>query len=99
MASFLHLKEPLRTQAFREALKALKPSGVFTAEFFSTGQLPLQSGGPKDIGLLYTVESLRTIFDVGDCEILQLEELTDLLDEGKGHQGEARLIRVRVKKL
>jgi SAM-dependent methyltransferase len=99
MASFLHLKEPLRTQAFREALNALKPSGVFTAEFFSTEQMPMTSGGPKDPDLLYTVDSLRAIFDVDGCEILRLEAVTDLLDEGKGHQGEARLIRVQVKKL
>ncbi len=99
MASFLHLNEPLRTQTFREALKALKPSGVFVAEFFSTKQMPLTSGGPKDADLLYTVESLQNIFDIEGYEILQLEEVVDVLDEGRGHQGEAQLIRVKVKKL
>ncbi len=99
MASFLHLNEPLRTQAFREALKALKPSGVFVAEFFSTKQMPLTSGGPKDADLLYTVESMQNIFDIEGYEILQLEEVVDVLDEGRGHQGEAQLIRVKVKKL
>ncbi len=99
MASFLHLKEPLRTQAFREALKALKPSGVFVAEFFSTKQLPLSSGGPKDVDLLYTVDSLREIFALPGFEILRLEEAVDHLDEGHGHRGEAELIRVEVRKL
>lgn len=99
MASFLHLKEPLRTQAFREALKALKPSGVFVAEFFSTKQLPLSSGGPKDVELLYTAASLREIFTLPGFEILQLEETVDHLDEGHGHRGDAQLIRVQVRKL
>ena len=99
MASFLHLKEPLRTQAFRKAMDALKPSGLFVAEFFSTAQLPLASGGPKDIDLLYTVDSLREIFTVPGAEVTMLEAVTDVLDEGVGHQGEARLIRVVVKKV
>lgn len=98
MASFLHLNEPLRAQAFREALKALKASGVFAAEFFSTKQLPRTSGGPKDIDLLYTVDSLREIFSVEGIEILSLEEVVDQLDEGSGHQGEAELIRIVARK-
>lgn len=98
MASFLHLNEPLRTQVFREALKALKPSGLFAAEFFSVKQLPRSSGGPKDPELLYTVESLDAIFDLPGFELLELEEVIDTLDEGTGHRGEAELIRVRVKK-
>ena len=99
MASFLHLTEPLRTQAFREALKALKPSGLFAAELFSVRQMPLQSGGPKDLDLLYTVESLRNVFDVEGYETLMLEESLEHLDEGQGHQGDARVIRIRVRRL
>jgi len=98
MASFLHLKEPLRTLAFHMALKALKPSGFFVAEFFSTEQLPLSSGGPKDVDLLYTVDSLRDIFMVPDAQIVMLEAVVNTLHEGTGHQGEAELIRVIVQK-
>ncbi len=98
MTSFLHLSEPLRTEAFRSALKALKPSALFIGEFFSTKQLPLSSGGPKDEALLYTVDSLREIFSLEGAEIVLLEACSDLLDEGTGHQGEAELIRIIVKK-
>lgn len=98
MASFLHLNEPLRTQAFHEAIKALKPSKCFYGEFFSTEQLPLKSGGPKDESLLYTLDSLRAIFTMPECEIIVLEALTGTLDEGNGHQGEAKLIRAVVQK-
>ncbi len=98
MTSFLHLKEPLRTLAFGKAISALKPSGVFVAEFFSIKQLPLQSGGPKDPELLYTVASLKEILDRSDTEIVRLEEVVDSLDEGRGHQGDAELIRVVVRK-
>ena len=98
MASFLHLEEPLRGEAFRKALKALRPSGVFAAEFFSLKQLPLESGGPKDPSLLYTTASLKEIFAIEGYETLQLEETTTLLDEGRGHCGEAWGIRVVVKR-
>lgn len=98
MTSFLHLFEPLRTEAFRKVLSALKPGGHFIAEFFSVNQLPLASGGPKREDLLYTCESLREIFDLEHCEILSLEEVVDHLDEGPGHQGEAQLIRIRVRR-
>lgn len=98
MASFLHLKEPLRTLAFGKAIDALKPSGIFVAEFFSTKQLPLSSGGPKDVDLLYTVEALHKLFDRSDVEIISLEEIVETLDEGRGHQGDAELIRVVVRK-
>jgi 2-polyprenyl-3-methyl-5-hydroxy-6-metoxy-1,4-benzoquinol methylase len=99
MASFLHLMEPLRMKAFREAMHSLRPGGRFIAEFFSTRQLPRDSGGPKMIDLLYTTDSLREVFAVKGCEIEMLEEVVDTLDEGVGHQGEADLIRIIVKRL
>jgi 2-polyprenyl-3-methyl-5-hydroxy-6-metoxy-1,4-benzoquinol methylase len=94
MCSFLHLQEPLRTVAFRNALKALKPNGKFYGEFFSTAQLPLKSGGPKDLSLLYTIKDFYTIFSQEHATMELLEELSDTLNEGSGHQGSAQLIRV-----
>ena len=98
MASFLHLKEPLRSDAFRKALNALRPSGVFVAEFFSKHQLPRSSGGPKDIDLLYSARELLPLFTVEGFVIETLEEVIDVLDEGPGHQGEAALLRVVVRR-
>jgi len=98
MTSYLHLKEPLRSKAFKEALKALNPSGYFIAEFFSLSQLGRSSGGPQNEALLYTVEDMQTIFSDEAVEIVMLEEVEDMLDEGVGHQGMAKIIRVVVKK-
>ncbi len=98
MASFLHLEEPLRTVAFRSVLGALRPGGLFIAEFFSLKQLPHSSGGPKKSDLLYTTVSLRDVFSVDSARIVLLEETVDHLDEGKGHQGEAYLIRMIIEK-
>jgi len=98
MASYLHLKDPLRTLAFKEAINALKPSMSFIAEFFALSQLGRSSGGPSMPELLYTLESIKDIFKDEDVDIVELEEVEDFLDEGVGHQGDAMLIRMVIRK-
>ena len=99
VTSYLHLEEPLRTQAFQKAIKTLNSQGYFIGEFFSINQMPRESGGPKKPSLLYTQASLESIFTMDECEILYLEECDVPLDEGKGHQGDALVIRVIVQKV
>ena len=99
LTSFLHLPEPLRTEAFSHALDTVESGGYFMGEFFSVKQLSRDSGGPKMAELLYTLESVEKIFDRDDVKIIKLEECVDHLSEGSGHQGDAELIRVIVQKL
>ena len=98
VSSYLHLEEPLRTKAFRQAFETLHPQGYFIGEFFSINQIPRESGGPKKPSLLYELSSLETIFSIDDANILYLEECDVPLDEGNGHQGDALVIRVIVQK-
>lgn len=98
VTSYLHLEEPLRTQAFRKAVASLSTGGYFIGEFFSLAQIPRESGGPKKPSLLYTLESLESIFSTEDCKIVELQEYDVPLDEGNGHQGDALVIRVIIKK-
>ena len=65
-------------------------------EFFSVNQLDYQSGGPKDVDLLYTVDDFKNAFP--ECEYHKLEETETILDEGKGHQGKASVVRVIITK-
>jgi len=99
VSSYLHLEEPLRTKAFRQAFSTLAIGGYFIGEFFSINQIPRESGGPKKPSLLYTIASLDSIFCLEDTKILYLEECDVPLDEGNGHQGNALVIRVIVQKL
>jgi len=99
VTSYLHLEEPLRTQTFQQAIHALNIGGYFVGEFFSIEQIPRDSGGPKKPSLLYTVDSLNTIFSMDMCEVVLIEEYEVPLDEGKGHQGDALVIRVIVKRV
>ena len=99
LTSFLHLPEPLRSDAFSHALDILKSGGYFIGEFFSQKQLSRDSGGPKMLELLYTLDSVEKIVTRDDIKIIKLEARVDHLSEGSGHQGDAELIRVIVEKL
>jgi len=99
LTSFLHLPEPLRSEAFSHAIETLTSGGYFMGEFFSQKQLLRDSGGPKMLELLYTLESVQKIFNRDDVEVVLLEESVANLSEGSGHQGDAELIRVIIRKL
>jgi 2-polyprenyl-3-methyl-5-hydroxy-6-metoxy-1,4-benzoquinol methylase len=94
MSSYMHLEEPLRTKVFREAMNVLNKNGLFIGEFFSQNQINRDSGGPKNLDLLYTVDSFKDIFQ--NHNILHLEEIEIDLNEGKHHRGSADVIRVIV---
>lgn len=95
VASYLHLYKNEREELFKKIENSLKLNGYFIAEFFSTKQLNYNSGGPKDIDLLYTKEDFQSYFNL--CKKNITEEVT-ILNEGIGHQGEACVIRVIIQK-
>ena len=96
VASYLHMYKNERATLFEKIEKSLTTNGYFIGEFFSTKQVNYSSGGPKDEDLLYTVDDFKNSFT--SCEKDIKEQIT-ILDEGKGHQGEACVIRVIIKKL
>ncbi|MFA6188758.1 MAG: class I SAM-dependent methyltransferase [Sulfuricurvum sp.] len=98
MCSFLHLTEPLRSEVFSKSLTHLNAGGVFVGEFFSIHQLPKNTGGPKDLDLLYTADQLSSILKTLPCKILELHETNTELHEGTGHNGEASVVRMKVQK-
>ncbi len=89
---YLHLPPALRTAVHRKLAQALRPGGLLVLEAFHPEQLPLASGGPKDLAMLYTLEMLRADFG-GELRELLAEETGTVLDEGSGHQGPARVTR------
>ena len=96
MASYLHLLKNEREELFKKIEETLNINGYFIAEFFSTKQLSYNSGGPKDLDLLYSVENFSNHFNL--CKKNIKEEIV-VLDEGIGHQGEACVIRVVIQKI
>lgn len=95
IASYLHMYKNEREALFDKIDDSLALDGIFVGEFFSVNQLSYTSGGPKDAELLYTIEDFKSHYVFSDAQVT--EQIT-ILDEGKGHQGEACVIRVNLLK-
>ena len=66
-------------------------------EVFSKEQIYNDTGGPKDLNLLYSLGDIIT--DFNDLEIVYAANEAVLLDEGPFHQGMADVIRFVGKKV
>jgi hypothetical protein len=94
---FFHLESNRRKQLHRNIKTSLRQNGLIVLEAYSPRQLQYDSGGPKNIEMLYTVEELKN--DFHDFEIIQLEEVETILSEGVLHQGRASVVRFVGKKV
>jgi hypothetical protein len=88
---FLHLEEDLRKKVHKKAIDALKKGGRLIMEAFEKEQLKYDSGGPKNLSLLYSLEDIAEDFIDLDFEYFAKEIVE--LNEGKGHRGKASVIR------
>jgi hypothetical protein len=72
-------------------LSLLKPGGVIIFEAFAKNQLQYNSGGPKDVDMLFSLDEISEEFPNVKFDSLTNEIIT--LDEGLYHRGEGALIR------
>lgn len=89
---FLHLTPEERVFFHKKMLGLLKPGGLLLLEGFSKNQLERNTGGPKNINLLYSAEELQADFSTASKCVV--EETEAGLNEGRYHQGTASLVRV-----
>ena len=71
--------------------------GVLITEAFSKKQLLYNSGGPKDLDLLYDINDLNEDFKSLSIDILIEKEI--VIKEGKYHNGKASIIRLAGRKM
>jgi SAM-dependent methyltransferase len=90
LAIFLHLPGDLRKKVHGSMMRVLKPGGLVILEAFSPGQLRHTSGGPKDVALLYSAETIRE--DFAGAEVIELEERESEISEGPLHSGPAAVV-------
>lgn len=90
---FAHFPAHVRKTIHQSVAKSLKPSGLLIVEAFAKKQIENNSGGPRTIDMLYTLDDLLTDFD--NLEIIESIETTTILDEGEFHQGKADVIRIK----
>jgi 2-polyprenyl-3-methyl-5-hydroxy-6-metoxy-1,4-benzoquinol methylase len=88
---YSHLPETLRMELHGKIKNWLKPDGVVILEAYNPLQLNNNSGGPRDIQMLYSIETLMSDFHGIHFEILEEKQVE--LNEGKYHIGIADVVR------
>jgi ubiquinone/menaquinone biosynthesis C-methylase UbiE len=89
---FAHTHPLKRTEIHQKLTSYLKPGGILILEGFSKNQISYNSGGPRDIDMLFSKEELQS--DFATFSELSVTETNYILDEGLFHQGTASVIRV-----
>lgn len=88
---FLHLPPELREEVHRKAVSSLKSGGVIILESYSKDQIKNNSGGPKSLELLHSLEEIFS--DFSDLDIAMFSKEKVELKESHIHTGEADVIR------
>lgn len=94
---YAHFKPMLRSKFHGTLQRWLKPGGKIILEAFNPEQLNYNSGGPKDLDMLYSTDILYKDFEGMKIELI--ETSTIVLDEGAFHQGDAAVIRFVAQKV
>jgi SAM-dependent methyltransferase len=93
---FAHMPPQVRPVYHRKMVSFLKPGGKLLLEGFAKEQISRNSGGPRDLSMLYSHDEMQS--DFSEMAELKMEETEVLLDEGPFHQGVASVIRVMATK-
>lgn len=93
---YLHLEEELRERVHQNVLAALADEGRIILEVFEKEQIKNSSGGPKEPGLLYSLQMIAE--DFIDLDFEKFSKETIELSEGRYHLGKAEVIRFVGKK-
>lgn len=94
---FVHFDSEERSIFHHKIIDSLKPGGKLILESFSKNQFGKNSGGPQDLGMLYSLEELKNNF--GKMRTILIEEKNVFLNEGNKHKGEASVIQFVGEKL
>lgn len=88
---FLHLPSDEREVIHKKVTDSLKTGGRVILESYDKDQIKNNSGGPKDLDLLHSLEEIYT--DFNELDIISFSKETIHLNESPLHTGEAVVIR------
>jgi cyclopropane fatty-acyl-phospholipid synthase-like methyltransferase len=91
-----HLPSVTRNNLYPLVEQCLKPDGIMLLEAYSERQLAQNTGGPKDVDILMTIEKLEREFP--SLEPVLIRELEREISEGKGHAGLASVVQFIARK-
>lgn len=89
---FAHINPAKRSEYHKKLISFLKPGGTLILEGFSKNQINKNSGGPRDIQMLFSENEM--VMDFNSLSKLTITEDEVALNEGLFHQGLASVIRV-----
>jgi hypothetical protein len=93
---FAHVEGSFRNEFHKKLWELVKPGGHLILEGFSKKQLGLASGGPKELGMLFSKDEL--ILDFPETDWIIAREVSTNLSEGAFHQGKAETVQLFGKK-
>lgn len=93
---FAHLPPMVRKHLHQEVEQALKPNGVILLEGYSKEQIHNNTGGPKNIDMLYSLAEIQA--DFPNCEVVLGQTIEREVLEGAGHTGLASVVQFIAKK-
>jgi len=82
---FYPISENIRIPLFQKIKDALKPGGIFLLESYNKKQLDYNTGGPKDITHLLSLNELTEEFR--EFNIIQAQDTVRNIQEGNHHNG------------
>lgn len=94
---FAHFDPDLREKIHSDIFNSLKKGGHLILQGYEKEQINYNSGGPKNIDWLYSLEEIYTDFQ--DMDFLEFEKVVTELDEGKLHLGKAAMINLYAQKI
>jgi SAM-dependent methyltransferase len=89
---FAHMHPQKREEYHQKLISFLRPGGLLILEGFSKKQIRNNTGGPRDLDMLFSKEEL--LCDFKSMSEIETEEMDVALNEGPFHQGIASVIRV-----
>ncbi len=93
---FAHMHPLKRNRYHQKLMTFLKPGGLLILEGFSKKQINNDTGGPRNVEMLFSKEELQNDFHT--FSNITIEETNVIFDEGHFHTGTASVIRVIGKK-
>lgn len=94
---FAHLPPDLRKSVHSKLIDSLKPGGMILIEGYSKAQIDNNTGGPKNIDMLYDQEEI--VSELAACDIMLAQTIEREVIEGQGHTGLASVVQIIAKKV
>jgi SAM-dependent methyltransferase len=89
---FCHLPSALWQQVHRTAIAGLTSGGMLVLESYTPRQLEFKTGGPSDVDMLVSLETVKSKMTGLDWKIAQ--ELDREVIEGAYHNGRAAVVQI-----